>query len=51
MRISLVPPEAVRHVWKDVEKVLKKSVATAKANQKRLMYWLEYLLTFTFFGL
>jgi|TARA_B110000285_G_C14565730_1_gene355550 hypothetical protein len=25
-----VPSKAVRHVWKDVEKILKKSVATAK---------------------
>ena len=30
MKVSLVPSEAVRHVWKDVEKLLKKSVATAK---------------------
>ena len=30
MRVSLVPSKAVRHVWKDVEKLLKKSVATAK---------------------
>ena len=30
MRVSLVPSEAVRHVWKDVESILKKSVATVK---------------------
>ena len=30
MRISLVPSEAVKHVWKDVEEVLKKSVNTVK---------------------
>ena len=30
MRVSLVPSEAVKHVWKDVEKVLEKSVATVK---------------------
>tara|TARA_R110000765_G_scaffold388069_1_gene480257 strand:- start:83 stop:496 length:414 start_codon:yes stop_codon:yes gene_type:complete len=30
LKVSLVPSEAVRHVWKDVEKLLKKSVATAK---------------------
>ena len=30
MKVSLVPSKAVRHVWKDVEKILKKSVATAK---------------------
>ena len=30
MRISLVPQEAVKHVWKDVERVLEKSVATVK---------------------
>lgn len=30
MRVSLVPKEAVGHVWKDVEKVLEKSVATIK---------------------
>ena len=30
MKVSLVPSKAVRHVWKDVEKLLKKSVATAK---------------------
>jgi hypothetical protein len=31
-----VPPEAVRHVWKDVEKVLKKSVATAKDKSETI---------------
>ena len=36
MRVSLVPPEAVRHVWKDVEKVLKKSVATAKDKSETI---------------
>lgn len=30
MRISLVPTEAVKLIWKDVERVLKKSVATVK---------------------
>jgi len=30
LRISLVPSEAVKHVWKDVEEVLKKSVNTVK---------------------
>ena len=30
MRVSLVPTEAVGHVWKDVDRVLKKSVATVK---------------------
>jgi len=30
VRVSLVPKEAVGHVWKDVEKVLEKSVATIK---------------------
>ena len=30
MKISLVPTEAVGHVWKDVERVLEKSVATVK---------------------
>tara|TARA_R110000751_G_C13589579_1_gene460864 strand:+ start:89 stop:502 length:414 start_codon:yes stop_codon:yes gene_type:complete len=30
LKVSLVPSKAVRHVWKDVEKILKKSVATAK---------------------
>tara|TARA_R110000824_G_scaffold319004_1_gene506135 strand:+ start:2173 stop:2586 length:414 start_codon:yes stop_codon:yes gene_type:complete len=30
LKVSLVPSKAVRHVWKDVEKLLKKSVATAK---------------------
>lgn len=28
MRVSLVPTEAVGHVWKDVDEVLKKAVAT-----------------------
>ena len=28
MRVSLVPTEAVGHVWKDVDRVLKKAVAT-----------------------
>jgi len=36
LRVSLVPPEAVRHVWKDVEKVLKKSVATAKDKSETI---------------
>ena len=36
MRVSLVPPEAVRHVWKDVEKVLKKSVATAQDKSETI---------------
>ena len=36
MRISLVPSEAVRHVWKDVEKVLKKSVATAQGKSETI---------------
>jgi len=31
-----VPSEAVRHVWKDVEKVLKKSVATAKDKSETI---------------
>ena len=31
-----MPPEAVRHVWKDVEKVLKKSVATAKDKSETI---------------
>ena len=30
MIVSLVPTEAVGHVWKDVERVLEKSVATVK---------------------
>ena len=30
MRISLVPTEAVKLVWKEVDRVLKKSVATVK---------------------
>lgn len=30
MRVSLVPAEAVGHVWKDVERVLEKSVDTVK---------------------
>jgi len=30
LRVSLVPSEAVRQVWKDVESILKKSVATVK---------------------
>jgi len=36
LRISLVPSEAVRHVWKDVEKVLKKSVATAQGKSETI---------------
>ena len=36
MRISLVPSKAVRHVWKDVEKVLKKSVATAQGKSETI---------------
>tara|TARA_R110000803_G_scaffold141814_1_gene208215 strand:+ start:461 stop:874 length:414 start_codon:yes stop_codon:yes gene_type:complete len=36
LRVSLVPPEAVRHVWKDVEKVLKKSVATAQDKSETI---------------
>ena len=36
MKISLVPSEAVRHVWKDVEKVLKKSVATAQGKSETI---------------
>ena len=31
-----MPPEAVRHVWKDVEKVLKKSVATAQGKSETI---------------
>ena len=31
-----MPSEAVRHVWKDVEKVLKKSVATAQGKSETL---------------
>jgi hypothetical protein len=30
VRVSLVPTEAVGHVWKDVARVLEKSVATVK---------------------
>jgi hypothetical protein len=30
LRISLVPQDAVRLVWKDVDRVLEKSVATVK---------------------
>jgi len=30
VRVSLVPAEAVGHVWKDVERVLEKSVDTVK---------------------
>tara|TARA_R110001632_G_scaffold69471_2_gene162518 strand:+ start:504 stop:929 length:426 start_codon:yes stop_codon:yes gene_type:complete len=36
LKISLVPSEAVRHVWKDVEKVLKKSVATAQGKSETI---------------
>ncbi len=36
MKVSLVPSEAVRHVWKDVEKLLKKSVATAKDKSETI---------------
>jgi len=36
LRISLVPSEAVRHVWKDVEKVLRKSVATAQGKSETI---------------
>ena len=32
MRVSAVPKEAVKYIWKDVEKVLKKSVATAETK-------------------
>lgn len=31
-----MPSEAVRHVWKDVEKVLKKSVATAQGKAETI---------------
>jgi hypothetical protein len=31
-----VPSEAVRHVWKDVEKVLKKSVETAQGKSETI---------------
>ena len=31
-----MPSEAVRHVWKDVEKVLKKSVATAHGKSETI---------------
>ena len=31
-----MPSEAVRHVWKDVEKVLKKSVATAQGKSETI---------------
>jgi len=31
-----VPSKAVRHVWKDVEKVLKKSVATAQGKSETI---------------
>jgi len=30
LKISSVPSEAVKHVWKDVEEILKKSVSTVK---------------------
>ena len=30
MKVSLVPQEAVGHIWKEVDRVLKKSVATVK---------------------
>jgi len=36
LKVSLVPSEAVRHVWKDVEKLLKKSVATAKDKSETI---------------
>ena len=32
MRVSAVPKEAVKYIWKDVERVLKKSVATAETK-------------------
>ena len=30
MKVSLVPKEAVGHIWKEVDRVLKKSIATVK---------------------
>ena len=36
MIVSLVPTEAVGHVWKDVEKVLEKSVSTVKDKAKMI---------------
>jgi len=36
LKVSLVPSKAVRHVWKDVEKLLKKSVATAKDKSETI---------------
>ena len=36
MRVSLVPTEAVGHVWKDVDRVLKKAVATVDNKAKMI---------------
>ena len=36
MRVSLVPTEAVGHVWKDVDRVLKKAVATVDDKAERI---------------
>ena len=36
MIVSLVPTEAVGHVWKDVEKILEKSVSTVKDKAKMI---------------
>jgi len=36
VRVSLVPTEAVGHVWKDVDRVLKKAVATVDNKAKMI---------------
>ena len=36
MKVSAVPKEAVKYIWKDVEKVLKESVETAIGKMKMI---------------
>ena len=45
MRVSTVPKEAVKHVWSDVEELLKKSVADTSRGKIDLIDILNGILT------
>ena len=44
MRVSTVPKEAVKHVWSDVEELLKKSVADTSRGKIDLIDVLNGIL-------
>ena len=45
MRVSTVPKEAVKHIWKDVEKLLRKSVEDTSRGKIDLIDVLNGILT------